>query len=313
MSGEDAVKAAGKKYLPRLDSQSDDDYAAYMARAAFFGATARTLGEYLDLIFRREPAVGLGERKALRGFVVDCDLWGMDFQRYGRQVVGEVLSVGRCGSLVMGETGGRPVVSLWKAEDIVNWNVERVGQVATLTEVVLRDAGRLRVLRLEGKDGAYECLMEVWEAAKDQSDEKDQKDWTLVETQVLMREGHALTFIPFVFHGPRHSRPEPDRLPLGEIIAANLDHYRLDADYKHGLHFAAWPTPWVAEVLQVFESGFTTIFLCASRAGTLVYGTLSGGVMVAQESLELFVMVRIHAGQPTLLRKMSIQALLTQN
>ncbi len=26
---------------------------------------------------------------------------------------------------------------------------------------------------------------------------------------------------------------------------------------------------------------------------------LSGGVMVAQESLELFVMVRIHAGQPT--------------
>ena len=46
------------------------------------------------------------------------------------------------------------------------------------------------------------------------------------------------------------------------------------------------------------ESGFTTIFLCASRAGTLVYGTLSGGVMVAQESLELFVMVRIHAGQP---------------
>jgi hypothetical protein len=25
---------------------------------------------------------------------------------------------------------------------------------------------------------------------------------------------------------------------------------------------------------------------------------LSGGVMVAQESLELFVMVRIHAGQP---------------
>ena len=42
LSGEDAVKAAGKKYLPRLDAQSDDEYAAYMARASFFGATART-------------------------------------------------------------------------------------------------------------------------------------------------------------------------------------------------------------------------------------------------------------------------------
>jgi hypothetical protein len=39
---------------------------------------------------------------------------------------------------------------------------------------------------------------------------------------------------------------------------------------------------------------------------------LSGGVMVAQESLELFVMVRIHAGQPALFSKMSILAKLTQ-
>ena len=42
-----------------------------------------------------------------------------------------------------------------------------------------------------------------------------------------------------------------DRLPLAEIIAANLDHYRLDADYKHGLHFAALPTAWVSG----FEKG----------------------------------------------------------
>jgi hypothetical protein len=26
-----------------------------------------------------------------------------------------------------------------------------------------------------------------------------------------------------------------DKLPLADIIAVNLDHYRLDADYKHGL------------------------------------------------------------------------------
>jgi hypothetical protein len=28
-AGEDAVKAAGVRYLPRLDSQTDDEYAAY--------------------------------------------------------------------------------------------------------------------------------------------------------------------------------------------------------------------------------------------------------------------------------------------
>jgi hypothetical protein len=35
-------------------------------------------------------------------------------------------------------------------------------------------------------------------------------------------------------------------LPLADIIALNLDHYRLDADFKHGLHFTALPTAWVA-------------------------------------------------------------------
>jgi len=58
--------------------------------------------------------------------------------------------------------------------------------------------------------------------------------------------GKPLPLIPFVFHGPRHSRPDVDRLPLSDMIAVNLDHYRLDADYKHGLHFTALPTAWVS-------------------------------------------------------------------
>ena len=53
--GEDAVKVAGVKYLPRLDSQSDEEYGAYKALASFLDATSRTLEEYLDLVFRKAP------------------------------------------------------------------------------------------------------------------------------------------------------------------------------------------------------------------------------------------------------------------
>jgi hypothetical protein len=35
------------------------------------------------------------------------------------------------------------------------------------------------------------------------------------------------------------------------VIAVNLDHYRLNADYKHGVHFTALPTAWVSG----FEKG----------------------------------------------------------
>jgi hypothetical protein len=46
IAGEDAVKAAGETYLPRLDSQADDEYLAYKTRASFFNASVRTADGY---------------------------------------------------------------------------------------------------------------------------------------------------------------------------------------------------------------------------------------------------------------------------
>lgn len=255
LSGEDAVKKAGEKYLPRLDSQSEEEYAAYKVRASFFGATARTLEEYLDLIFRRAPVTGAANAESLKVFLGDCDRWGTDFLQYARRVVSEVLSVGRGGSLVLQDAISRqPCVLFWRAEDILNWAVERVGQRSVLTRVVLKDppspgscgatsGARVRELRLGGTNAtngnnATECLEEVW-AQVDGA-------WSVEERSVVKRDGTALSFVPFVFHGPRGSLPERTKLPLADIIAANLDHYRLDADYKHGLHFTALPTAWVS-------------------------------------------------------------------
>ncbi len=49
MAGEDAVKYAGEKYLPRLESQTDDEYNAYRARAAFFNASGADGGRVCRL------------------------------------------------------------------------------------------------------------------------------------------------------------------------------------------------------------------------------------------------------------------------
>jgi hypothetical protein len=62
LSGEDAVKAAGEKYLPRLDCQSDGEFAAYRQRASFFNATARTAEGYVGLMFRRPPFIKIPKR-----------------------------------------------------------------------------------------------------------------------------------------------------------------------------------------------------------------------------------------------------------
>ena len=61
LAGEDAIKAAGAKYLPRLEGQSDEDYAAYRGRACFFNATRRAADAFVGLVFRKAPFVKLPE------------------------------------------------------------------------------------------------------------------------------------------------------------------------------------------------------------------------------------------------------------
>src|SRR5512137_2637956 len=105
IAGEDAVKSAGEKYLPRLEAQTDEEYDAYRARASLFNATARTADGYLGLLFRRAPFIKVPEGanalgKAMRAFVNDADMLGMSFASYARNVAREVIAVGRAGTLM---------------------------------------------------------------------------------------------------------------------------------------------------------------------------------------------------------------------
>ena len=105
---------------------------------------------------------------------------------------------------------------------------------------------QLRVLRLvPGGNAGWSYQVEIWQQGSKKS-KRGKTEWTKVETRIPLRLGKPLPLIPFVFHGPRHSLPVVDKLPLADIIAVNLDHYRLNADYKHGMHFTALPTAWVS-------------------------------------------------------------------
>jgi hypothetical protein len=293
IAGDDTVKAGGTKYLPRLDSQSDDEYLGYKSRACFFNATSRTCDGFLGLLFRRDPEVKLPDRHAgvggaLRVFTEDVDLMGTSLFTFCKGVTGEVLAVGRSGTLIdwAGSTGGpmgkrgesRAYVVRYQAEDIFNWQTQRINGRNVVTLVCLRElverpddadlfavklVETIRVLKLEQlADGSTRYVVEIWELlpAKNRGDNggsrwngffgqkssQQKNEWTMVETRVPLRLGKSLPLIPFIFHGPRNSLPEVDKMPLADIIYVNLDHYRLDADYKHGLHFTALPTAWVS-------------------------------------------------------------------
>ena len=269
IAGEDAVKAGATKYLPRLDSQSDGDYLGYKSRACFFNATSRTCDGFLGLLFRRDPEVKLpdhhaGVGGALRVFTEDVDLMGTSLFTFCKAIVGEVLAVGRCGTLIDWQGAGedRAYVVRYQAEDILNWQTQRINGRNVVTMIALREVvaepdnedpfavdqtETIRVLKLEVlADSSTRYVVEKWEQQPSGNNRRKKSEWTLVESRVPLRLGKPLPLIPFVFHGPRNALPDVDKMPLADIITVNLDHYRLDADYKHGLHFTALPTAWVS-------------------------------------------------------------------
>jgi Domain of unknown function (DUF4055) len=306
LAGEDAVKSAGEKYLPRLDSQSDEEFLAYRKRASFFNATARSAEGFIGLIFRRPPFVKVPESqsgvgRALAAFLNDADMLGTTLPGYAKNVVTEVVGIGRAGSLVdwEGDVEKRAYVSLYSAEQILNWRIERVNGRNVPTLIVLSETfsevgkdefelsfqQQIRVLKLvpgeNTKDASgkrpFKYEVEIWRP-KENKRKTDKVEWELFETRVPLRLGKPLPLIPFVFHGPRHSRPDVDRPPLRDIIAVNLDHYRLNADYKHGLHFTALPTAWVSgfDKSATLRIGSSTAWVSETPGATAGFLEFSG-------------------------------------
>jgi hypothetical protein len=331
IAGEDAIKAAGEQFLPRLDSQSDDDYDRYKTRASFYNATSRTAAGYVGMIFRRAPFVKLTTANASAALVQamhtlnnDFDMRGTSLYGYAKNVVTEVISVGRAGTMIdWSEAENRAYASLYKAEDILNWRTERINGRNTLTLVTLAELAsiptddpfvtntenRIRVLRLvpiaepanrssrgdeahsQGRDGApppsisHNLIVELWREVRDEKSTK----WELIQRFAPTRLGKPLTHIPFVFHGPGHSRPEVDKPPLDDVIALNLDHYRLDADYKHGVHFTALPTVWVSgfDPDSALKIGSTTAWVSSTIGATAGFLEFTGqGLETFERAME---------------------------
>lgn len=252
--GEDAVKMAGTAYLPRLALQSDDEYLAYVARGRFFNATSRTITGHTGLVFRKPVVIDASEQAD--PLVNNIDRSGSTVGAYVKQVIEQVLEVGRAGTLLdYTRTEGtypekeprteRPYWTMYKTEDIINWEY----QDGVLTYVLLREhlsrrsefyATHKRVLRYRelflDEDGKYTQKIYIEGAATDQPLNE-------LYTVVPTIDGAPFEVIPFVFHQPDFSDHVPNP-PLIDLVNLNMSHYRLEADHHHALHYVALPTPW---------------------------------------------------------------------
>ena len=298
-----AGEVAKEKYVPKLSDQEEDEYSAYVGRAEFYNATARTQVALIGLLFAKPPKVELHE--ALKSIGENISLDDDTLEALAKNIADECLSVGRCGVLVdlpsvekadyskleAERLNLRAYATLYKAENIINWKTTKINGSNVTSLVVLAETyaeptqdefvdkikTRYRVLDLhegyyrqrvfsETKAGNFEVVSEIYPSAN----------------------GQKLEYLPFTFFNVNDLKTAVEKPPLLDLATVNISHFRSEVDLEHGTHFTALPTPYVTgyqgESSEKLKIGSTAVWVINDPSAKVGFLEFSGAGLSTLEN-----------------------------
>ena len=263
MQGERAIKAQGTLYLPKLTGMTDEEYRAFTKKVHFFGATARVADGLHGQVFSKPPQISGNIPDELHTLLKNnVDLMDTSLDQFASDIVWDAMMT-NWGCILVDYSKGAEQVSLleaekrgygafmkwYPAESLINWRYDLVNGKEQLVLVVLHEPytepnpedyftetsyNRYRVLRLErdeqGQYGRY---------VQDIYDDKIGLDVPSETNIEVVMNGEYLYYLP-VFTVPGKL---PEKSMLLDLSFLNIGHYQESADYQHGKHYTAIPTP----------------------------------------------------------------------
>lgn len=298
-----AGEVAKEKYVPKLSDQEAEEYSAYVGRAEFYNATARTQVALTGLLFAKPPKVELPE--VLKTIAENVSLDDDTLEALAKNIADECLSVGRCGVLVdlpnvekadyskleAERLNLRAYATLYKAENIINWKTTKINGSNVTSLVVLAETyaeptqdefvdkikTRYRVLDLhegyyrqrvfsETKAGNFEVVSEIYPSAN----------------------GQKLEYLPFTFFNVNDLKTAVEKPPLLDLAKVNISHFRSEVDLEHGTHFTALPTPYVTgyqgESSEKLKIGSTAVWVINDPSAKVGFLEFSGAGLSTLEN-----------------------------
>lgn len=282
----DVVDANIKSKLRNIDPDDTTRQAQYEEDAILTNFTSRTKQGLVGVAFRRPPTE-VEIPQSVDYLLEDATGNHRTLEQLAQELTGDILEAGRAGLLVdfpnvdfeptvaqMRSGNLRAHIIPYKAQNIINWNTDKVGGLTKLTMVVLEEIlntlgedgftwvqqRQFRVLRLE--EGVYtqEVLSEG--------------GLSIVEKFIPTKNNRdPFNEIPFVFVGSENNDAEVDNSPLYDLARINLGHYRNSADYEESVHIVGCPTPIIAADMSLEEfqaSQPNGVFRLGSRSGQMV-------------------------------------------
>jgi hypothetical protein len=308
IEGQEWVHEGGETYLPNPAQWDSKLYNAYKLRATYFNACGRTLDGMTGLIFRKQPEVIYPT--ALEPIANDIDMAGSDLMAFAEQLVDELGRVSRVGILIdypstqtVGLTvadaqalGLRPYATIYKTESILDWRFERINNKQMLSMVKLKECKEVQVGEFEYKTKDMIRVLDLFEGryrvrVYEKGEAKQGKDeWVLISEIFPLMNNAPIREIPFIFDSINGLDSDVKKPLLLDLVNMNLSHYRLMADYKHGLLFTGLPTPvfWGAQLEKndKINLGSTEALVFASPEGHCEYLEFQGqGLSALKEAI----------------------------
>ena len=298
MGGTDAMRKAGKRYLPQWPAEDSDSYLARLATATLFPAYSRTVSVLTGKPFSKPLTIGEDVPPKIQAWLENVDLEGRNLHAFASDLCAEALGYGLAGILVdcpkglevrtvaeEQRAGIRPYFVHIHHGQILGWRAEKQNGKMELTqlrvlEVVDVPDGEFHVAQVEQVRVLEPGKWTIYRKAKDQT----QTDvWVIVEEGVT-----TIGVIPFVpVYGFRKDFMIGSP-PMVELAHANVEHWQSKSDQQTILHIARVP------------------MLFAKDIGSETQITVGAGAMISASSKDADVRYVEHSGKAIEAGRLSI-------
>jgi hypothetical protein len=294
--GQDAIKVAGAKYLPKLAGQTDPEYRSYRDRALYYNVMERTVAGLAGAAVLKEFEYKLPAAIECMMEAATCD--NISLQQFTKRIVEEILKFGRCGLLVDRDEDDSatelPYLALYNASSVINWEFDDDKALMVMIQE--------QILTPDPKNPYKSGYVTQWRELTLDKNVYIQRIWQRITNEagliqygyiesVMLSRGQKMDYIPFVFVNATGISSHICRPPLLSLVDVAISHYHNSADLEHGRHFTGLPTPWVTGIStkpgEQLKIGSQTAWTIPNENAKIGYLEFSGdGLQTLERALE---------------------------
>ena len=280
--GQESIKAKGDKYLPKLSGHiadtreevtadhrsrgwmaSDTEYQLYLQRAVYYNYIKKITNGLNEQLFRKDVklVVPASMQFIVDNFTYDGKTLKTAVKESNRRILlqyrdilvldfpenenGEKISQAQAEEMNI-----RPYAVYYTADQVINWDYEKINNKFELTRVVIeehveeqdaddefvkKDVLQYRVMDLENLEGIRKYRIRIFK--------KNDKGYEEGDPIYPTIRGKQLNYLPCYFLTQKGISDDLDFPMMNDSVDINIAHYINSADYENALNITGSPTP----------------------------------------------------------------------